>query len=404
MTALKFTAPEHDAYDVILIGGAMYGSSVAWWLTQLGFDGRILVVERDPSYAMCSTAHTNSCIRQQFSNKVNVRISQFGADFVQNMRHHMNDDPQVPNLPIQSFGYMYLAETMAQAENLAQAQQVQADCGAGTRHMTADEIKAAYPFYNLDDIVAGNHNLIDEGYFDGGTVFDWFRKGARAHGVEYVANEVTALTMNTGGTQVTGVTLATGETVACGKVVNAAGPRAARVATMAGIPLPVEPRKRFTFVFAAADRLDRDLPLTIDPSGVHMRSDGLYYMAGCPPDDDMAVDPDDFAPDHSIWENKVWPVLAHRVPQFERIKLVNEWVGHYAFNTFDQNAILGPHPEVSNFIFVNGFSGHGLQQAPAIGRGTAEMIIHGGYRSLDLTSFHFDRIAQGAGFVEKAII
>ena len=181
-------------------------------------------------------------------------------------------------------------------------------------------------------------------------------------------------------------------------------PCAARVAQMAGIPLPVEPRKRFTFVFAAAQRLDRDLPLTIDPSGVHMRSDGLYYMAGCPPDEDGAVDADDFAPDHSIWENKVWPVLAHRVPQFEQIKLVNEWVGHYAFNTLDQNAILGPHPEVSNFIFVNGFSGHGLQQSPAIGRGTAEMIIHGAYRSLDLTSFHFDRIAQGAGFVEMAII
>ncbi len=404
MTAPKFNQPKHNAYDVILIGGAMYGSSVAWWLTHLGFDGRILVVERDPTYAMCSTAHTNSCIRQQFSNQINVRISQFGADFVQNMRHHMNDDPAVPNLPIQSFGYMYLAETKAQAENLAQAQQVQAECGAGTRHMTAAEIKAAYPFYNVDDIVAGNHNLIDEGYFDGGTVFDWFRKKARANGVEYVANEVASLTLNAGGTQVTGVTLATGETVACGAVVNAAGPRAAQVAAMAGIPLPVEPRKRFTFVFAAAERLDRDLPLTIDPSGVHMRSDGLYYMAGCPPDEDHAVDADDFAPDHGIWENKVWPVLAHRVPQFERIKLVNEWVGHYAYNTLDQNAILGPHPEVSNFIFVNGFSGHGLQQAPAIGRGTAEMIIHRGYRSLDLTSFHFDRIAQGAGFVEKAII
>lgn len=231
----SFAPPRHDSYDVILIGGAMYGSSVAWWLTHLGFDGRILVIERDPSYAMCSTAHTNSCIRQQFSNEINVRISQFGADFVQNMRDHMGD-PQVPNLPIQSFGYMYLAETEAQAENLKQAQVVQAACGAGTRHMTAAEIKAAYPFYNTDDIIAGNHNLIDEGYFDGGTVFDWFRKGARAGGVEYVANEVTGLTLNAAGTRVTGVTLATGQVIACGTVVNAAGPRAARVAQMAAIP------------------------------------------------------------------------------------------------------------------------------------------------------------------------
>ena len=222
MTTASFAPPRHDSYDVILIGGAMYGSSVAWWLTHLGFDGRILVVERDPSYTMCSTAHTNSCIRQQFSNEVNVRISQFGADFVQNMRDHMGD-PQAPNLPIQSFGYMYLAETETQAENLRQAQAVQAACGAGTRHMTAAEIKAAYPFYNTDDIIAGNHNLIDEGYFDGGTVFDWFRKGARAGGVEYVANEVTGLTLNAAGTQVTGVTLATGQVIACGAVCRAGG-------------------------------------------------------------------------------------------------------------------------------------------------------------------------------------
>jgi glycine/D-amino acid oxidase-like deaminating enzyme len=166
----------------------------------------------------------------------------------------------------------------------------------------------------------------------------------------------------------------------------------------------VEPRKRYTFIFDAQDKLDRDLPLTIDPSGVHMRSEGTYYLAGCPPDDDPAVDYDDFAQDHSIWEEKVWPVLAHRVPAFERIKLINSWAGHYAYNSFDQNAIIGAHSQVENFIFANGFSGHGFQQSPAMGRGIAELIATGAYQTLDLTPFGYGRVERGEKFVEKAVI
>ena len=209
---------------------------------------------------------------------------------------------------------------------------------------------------------------------------------------------------NTAGTHVESVILKSGEVVHCGTVVNASGPRAVLTSRMAGIDIPVEPRKRYTFVFEAARPLDRDLPLTIDPSGVHMRTDGTYYMAGCPPDDDGPVDYDDFVEDHSIWENKVWPIIANRIPQFEAIRLRNSWVGHYAYNRFDQNAILGRHPQVENFIFLNGFSGHGLQQSPAIGRGTAELVTHGEYRTLDLSPFDFARIETGARFVEKAVI
>jgi glycine/D-amino acid oxidase-like deaminating enzyme len=173
---------------------------------------------------------------------------------------------------------------------------------------------------------------------------------------------------------------------------------------MAGIEMPVEPRKRYTFIFAAEEPLDRDLPLTIDPLGVHMRTDGTYYLAGCPPDVDPAVDYDDFVQDHDIWQEKVWPIIANRIPQFESIKLMNSWAGHYAFNTFDQNAILGRHSKVENFIFVNGFSGHGFQQSPAMGRGIAEFITYGEYRSLDLSPFHFNRIEENIPFLEKAVI
>ncbi len=397
-------APTKSSYDVVIVGGAMYGSSVAWWLSRNpDFAGSILVVERDPSYEFSSTSHTNSCIRQQFSNEVNIRISQFGAEFIHGFKEFMADD-EAPDILLQSYGYMYLADNETFAASLKEQQKVQASLGAGTKYMSAAEIAAAYPFYNLDDIIGGNHNLINEGYFDGGTIFDWWKRKARAQGAEYVHNEVTAITRNAAGTQVESVTLSGGEVISCGTLVNCSGPRAAATAAMAGIEIPIEPRKRYTYIFAAETPLDRDLPLTIDPSGVHMRTDGQYYLAGCPPDDDPAVAYDDFISDHSLWEQKVWPAVATRVPAFEAVKLINSWVGHYAYNTFDQNAVVGPHSQLSNFVFVNGFSGHGLQQSPALGRAVSEWITYGQYRSIDISPFGFDRIEQQTAFLEKAVI
>jgi len=397
------TTPVHGSYNVVIIGGAMLGSSVAWFLSSNpDFDGRILVVEKDPSYEFSATARTNSCMRQQFSTEVNIRISQFGADYVKNFRDYLGGDPEVPDLPFQSYGYMYLADSEAFASVLRESQRIQLACGAATRIMTPEEIAAEYPFYNLDGIILGSHNLVDEGYFDGNTMFDWWRRKARQNGVEYLTNEVVSIRRSED--RVESVTLKSGEEIAAGTVVNAAGTRGAVTARMADIELPIEPRRRYTFIFDAAEPLDRDLPLTIDPSGVHVRTDGQYYLCGCPPDEDPAVDFDDFDLDHGIWENKVWPAIATRIPQFERIKLINWWVGHYDFNTFDHNAIVGPHTEIENFILVNGFSGHGFQQSPAMGRGAAEMIVYGEYRSLDLSPLGYARFARGEPFLEKAII
>ncbi|MBR9864873.1 MAG: FAD-binding oxidoreductase [Rhodobacteraceae bacterium] len=406
-TGIYPKTPKYRSYDVVIVGGAIYGASISWWLTEMsGFDGRILVVERDASYEFCSTVHTNSCMRQQFSRAVNIHVSQFGAEFVNNFNAFMGSDDRVPDLVLQNFGYLYLADTPEFARTLQTVQQLQAREGAGTRHMTAAELAAEYPFYQLDDIIAANHNRLNEGYFDGGTMFDWLKKSGRERGVEYIENEVVALGCSVAGDRVDSVTLKSGEVVCCGTVVNASGPRAAQTAAMAGIDIPVEPRKRYTYIFAAEQPLDRDLPLTIDPSGVHFRSDGKYYMAGCPPDpeDDIAVAPDDFIADHGLWENKVWPAIANRVPQFEAIKLVNSWVGHYAYNTLDQNAVVGRHPRVENFVFANGFSGHGLQQSPALGRGVAELITYGEYRSLDLAPFGYERIENNESFDEQAVI
>jgi len=395
-------APNHAAYDVVIVGGAIMVSSTAWWLsTDPAFQGRVLVVEKDPDYREASSALSASCIRHQFSNAVNVKLSMFGTEFVKNFRERLGGDPEIPEITLKEFGYMLLASE-AGVPILKVNQAVQADCGAATRLMTPDQIKAQFPFYHVDGVAMGSFNPVGEGWFDGATMMQWWRRKARENGVDYVRGEVVA--MDRRGGRVENVTLASGETVACGTVVNASGPYGGKTAAMAGIHHPVEPRKRCLFVFSCREELGQPLPLTVDSSGVHCRSEGDLYLTGTAPEDDSPPAHDDFEVVYSEFEDEIWPVVANRVPAFEAIKLANAWVGHYDYNALDQNAVIGPHPEVGNFHFVNGFSGHGLQQAAGAGRGVCELIVHGGFRTLDLSELAYDRIAAGRPFLEQAII
>ena len=398
--------PKHDKYDVIIIGGAIMGSSTAWFLNQNpDFNGTILVVEKDQKYEFCSTAHTTSCIRQQFSTKLNVEISQFAANFINNFHEYMDNDVRVPKLAIKSFGYMYLAASEDFAKNLRSNQEVQAASGAATELLTPDEIKSRYPFYNVEDIKLGSINLVNEGYWDSITVFEWMRNKAQENGVEYIENEVTEITKNKSEDRIISIKLASGETINGENFVNATGPRAASTSKMAGIKIPVEPRKRYSWIFKAKNPLDRDLPLTIDPSGFHVRENGGgTYQAGGHGAYDPAVDFDDFAMDNELWETTVWPVLFNRIPQFESLKLISQWAGHYAMNTVDQNAIVGPHNIIQNFFFLNGFSGHGTQQAPAMGRATAELLTYGAFKTIDMSAFKYERLLSGNKMIEEAII
>ena len=398
--------PKKSNYDVVIIGGAIMGSSVAWFLSQNpDFNGSILVVEKDQNYEFCSTAHTTSCMRQQFSTKLNVQISQFAADFVLNLQEYMADKVRIPKLKINSFGYMYLADDVSFAETLKDNQKIQIEAGAATELLSPTEIKLRYPFYNVEDIILGSINLVNEGYWDSMAVFDCWRNKAQENGVEYVENQVVDIIKNKSGDRIESIKLRSGELIAGENFVNASGPRAAFTSKMAGIDIPVEPRKRYSWIFKAEKPLDRQLPLTIDPSGIHVRENGGgTYQAGGHGVEDPAVDFDDFSMDHDLWEEKVWPILAHRIPNFESIKLMHDWAGHYSMNTLDQNAIVGPHNEVQNFFFLNGFSGHGTQQAPAMGRAVSELLTYGAYQTLDMTPFHYERLIKGNRLVEKAVI
>ncbi len=399
-----------DAWDVVIVGGAVIGSAVAYYLTASeDFDGSVLVVERDPSFRTASTSLSAASIRTQFSNPINVQISQYGHEVIRAFGTMMEVEGDTPDLQFQPGGYMFLAASEAQAQVLRDNHAVQRSCGADVVLWQAKDLARAFPHLNTEDIVLASYGRSGEGWFDNTGLMAGFRRKAQAQGARFVTDEVVGMTVERG--RVAAVTLRQAGSVAVGEVVNASGPRAARTAAMAGIALPVEPRKRTNFVVDCARSPEGSarvnngrLPLMVDSSGVWCRPEGRFFLCGGVPADDPAVDPDDFEPRDAEFEDQIWPALAHRSVAFEAVKVMNRWAGHYAFNTLDHNMVVGRHPEIGNFVFANGFSGHGLQQAPATGRGVAELIVYGAYRSLDLGPLGYDRITAGRPFLERAVI
>jgi FAD-dependent oxidoreductase domain-containing protein 1 len=235
-------------------------------------------------------------------------------------------------------------------------------------------------------------------------VMSLLRKSAIARGVEIIAGEVTGISRQAD--RITGITLASGETFSCGTLVNAAGAGAGALAALAGIDLPVGPRKRYVYVFDCPDAGEalHKGPLTVQPDGVWFRPEGRNFICGLSPEEHEEPSVLDFEMDHDFFEDRIWPALAERVPVFEAIKVISSWVGHYDYNALDQNGIIGFHPEVRNFILANGFSGHGFQQGPATGNAVAELIMHGEFRTIDLTRFGYERIARNEPLFEKNVI
>lgn len=390
-----------NSYDVVIVGGAVVGSAIAYFLKgPLGFDGSVLVVERDPTYESAATPRSAGGIRQQFSTPENILMSKFAAEFVKSAHEHLSVDGERADIPFVENGYLFLA-TQAGLPILRENHAVQTSLGAEIAFCAPAELTARFPWLNVEDIAAGTFGVRNEGWIDPYGLLQAFRKKARALGAEYVKDEVVELRRQAG--RIESARLAAGGEVACGTLVDAAGYRAATIAELAGLALPVRPRKRFVFVFECRERIDK-APLLIDPNGVYFRPEGAGYICGVSPPEDADFDTLDFEIDYGLFEETIWPTLAHRVPAFEAIKLTRAWAGHYDYNTLDQNAILGPHPELPNFMVAAGFSGHGLQQSPAVGRAIAELIVHGAYRSIDLSRFGWSRVLENAPIFERNVV
>jgi glycine/D-amino acid oxidase-like deaminating enzyme len=386
---------------VVVIGGAVMGASCAYWLTRMHPGLDVLVVERDPSYATASTALSAAGIRQQFTTAVNVEISRFGIQFIKAFAEEVGPEAGIPSLGLRENGYLFLSQTEEGAKALAEVADLQRAHGAGTEIWTPAQTAARFPWLNVEDLTATSFGPRDEGFFDNMGLMQGLRNAAKAQGARFVTDEAVGLTVTSG--RVTAVHLAKGGTVSCEVAVNAAGPRAAKVMQWAGLDLAVEPRKRTIFVIDAPNARHPDAPLMIDRD-YWIRPEHSQWITATVPAEDGPCDPDDFDPQNELWEEVIWPALWHRAPGFDAVKVVRAWAGHYAYNTLDQNAILGPHPNLPNLFLMNGFSGHGLQQAPAVGRGIAEHILTGAWQSIDLSDLSVERMLEGRPFRELAIV
>lgn len=388
--------------DVVIVGGAIVGSAVATFLAgRPDWHGRIVVVERDLTFRTSSTTLSAASIRLQFSTPLNIEISRFGVELIKHLDVWLGVEGQArPEVDFVEGGYLFLASE-AGLPILESNHAVQREHGVQVALLTPAELRARFPWLRVDDLAGGSLGLADEGWFDAYALLQAFRRKARSLGVDEVPGEVVEIERSGG--RATGVRLADGSQIEADWVVNAAGPRAGGVAAMAGLQLPVSPRKRMVFHFDCRTRVES--PLTIDTSGVYFRPEGPNYIAGSSPRGEQP-DPDtfDLDVDRSWFEEVVWPAMAHRVPAFEAIRLLDAWAGHYEVNTLDHNAVIGPHPDLPNFLFANGFSGHGLQQAPAAGRALAEWIATGSYETIDVRPLGYERIAANEPYEELNVI
>jgi sarcosine oxidase len=393
-----------DKHDVVIAGGGVIGSAIAYFLKgAMEFPGSVLVVEKDPTYAQSSTPRSVGGIRQQFSTPENIAMSLFGARFVKSAGEFLTVGDDRPDIPFVEQGYLFLASTAGMVV-LKHNHRLQVEAGAEIALLDRAALAQRFSWLNTDGLEGGSFGLKNEGWIDPYALLQAFRRKARSLGVQYAKDQIIGVERH--GNRVIAVELAEAGRVACGALVNAAGAHAPELAEMAGLALPVRPRKRFVFVFDCRepDPSLRRAPLTVDPTGVYFRPEGQSFVGGVSPPEDRDPDCLDLELEYELFEEVVWPTLAERVPAFEAIKLQRAWAGLYDYNTLDQNAILGPHPELVNFYAANGFSGHGLQQSPAVGRAIAELIAFGDFRSLDLSRFSFARVLSGRPLRELNVV
>jgi FAD-dependent oxidoreductase domain-containing protein 1 len=380
----------------MIIGGGVMGSSLAYNLANDGFKGRIAVFEKDPSYERSSTTLCAGGARCQFSTEVNIRIAQYSLPFYSEFGERMEVAGERPQIEFKLRGYMFLAD----AKNwplLEKYHRFQRSLGVDVQLLDRDETLRIVPDLDPEAIVGSSYSPGD-GYMDPYSVLQGYVKKAKDLGVQYLYQEVVALLKE--GSGLTGVRTKEGTTYHSRTIVNTAGPYAGEVARMAGLEIPVVPVRRMIYFFQPPRPFEYDLPLIIGTKGAYFRQEaGRQILIGKARIEEPAGF--NFTWDRDYFNEVIWPEAASYVPLFDKLKLIRGWAGLYEVNLWDHNAIIGEHPELSGFFMAVGFSGHGFQQAPAVGKALSELIRLGRYETINLTPLGYERIKKGERVLEE---
>ncbi|XP_033925422.1 FAD-dependent oxidoreductase domain-containing protein 1 isoform X3 [Melopsittacus undulatus] len=388
--------PPEEA-DVVVVGGGVVGWSVAYWLKALEarrHGMRVLVLERDPTYSRASTVLSAGGIRQQFSLPENIHMSRFSASFLRNINEYLGVPNEPPvDIQFQPSGYLFLASPQ-DAEGLEATVKVQRSGGRGlVRPLDPPHCSAAQSH------VPGGAQLRRGGFVTSAEDLMPPRGpdplSARIKRIHVYMQDSLEY-----------------QPVTCAIVVNAAGAWAGELLETAGLPealrqpLPIQPRKRYIFSWHCHDGPGLSCPFLIDTTGAYFRREGIAgnYLGGMSPPEEEEPDPSDLSVDHSYFQEQVWPRLARRVPAFSSLRPGSSWAGYYDHNSFDRNGVVGAHPRLSNLLVAAGFSGHGLQHAPAAGRALAELVLKGRYETLDLSRLGWSRLVQREPLVEGGVV
>ncbi len=372
--------------DVVIIGGGIVGLSIAYHLA-LKKAGRIILLEKG-QLGEGSTSRCVGGIRTQFSTEINIRFSLESIKTFERFEEEFGVNPELKRI-----GYLFLATTELEMEVFKENIKLQKKFGIPVELLNAYEIKTRWPFLRMDDILGGTFCPWD-GIAGPSEVLSGFAGGAKRAGVKICEGaEAVGILLEQG--KVRGVKTNEGE-ISTPIVVNAGGPFASSVGEMAGVNIPVKPLRRQVFATAPFHLTDQSIPLTIDfHRGWYFRQEVDGFLLSGPLDQEpsfnLSIDYEAMA---EASENAMY-----RVPALEKARIARGWAGLYEISP-DHHAILGKVPETEGFILANGFSGHGFQHSPAVGKVIAELIVEGKTTTIDISPLSMERFKKGDWILE----
>ena len=381
---------------IVIAGGGVIGSATAYYLAREGVSAT--VVEPDPTYEFAATPRAVGGVRFQHGLADNVRMSQFGAKVYSDFGRHVQGSPVDFDPGYRRVGYLFMVQGAAATASLQACVEMQRGLNVEVELLDRAELERRFPSFDFSRAEVAAYSAADA-QIDPNAALQGYRRAAQALGAQYLQDRVVGIDVDTKGSRVRGVQLQLGPRLDADIVLNATNCWAAEVCAMVGMPLPVAPMRRQQFFFKAQETIE-PIPVMRELSGFALRPERDGYLVAVT----RFKEPRGFNwnLEHELFESELWPALVERSPRFEAIRLQHGWVGHYDMCELDGNPIIGEFEGgVKGFFVAAGFSGHGLQHAPAVGRGLAECFVHGRYQSLDLSAFSYGRVREQRPLIDQ---